>query len=101
MYVQQFRIYAIFDGVDECSDAHQNCILSLLARLQRMGYRLLVSSRPHLHLRDQLSYTQTIEISADESDLKKYVMARLREEKNPSPALQAKCLELIKNTHGM
>jgi hypothetical protein len=101
LYSQRFRIYAIFDGIDECSDIHQKCILSLLARLQELGYRLLISTRPHVHLQDQLSSTQTFEVSANEFDLKNYVMFRLRQERNSVPALQAKCLELIKNTHGM
>lgn len=101
MYAQKFRIYAVFDGLDECGDADQTCVLSLLAHLQELGYRLLISSRPHIHLQDQLGHTQTFEVSADESDLRNYVTARLKQVRNSARTLEGKCLELVKSTQGM
>jgi len=100
MYALEFRVYALFDGIDECDDEHQKSILALFVHLGGFGCRLLISCRPHVYIPEQLGYTQTIEVSADESDLRNYFSVRLRQERHTS-SLQAKCLELIKSTQGM
>ena len=95
-------IYAVFDAIDECSDVYQKEVLELFAHLQKSGYRLLISSRPHLYkLLHQLSDTETLEICANEADLRNYITTRLNEEGNVSEKFKAKCLELINNVGGM
>jgi NACHT domain len=96
-------VYAVFDAIDECSNANQKDVVSLFAHLQRSTYRLLISTRPHLleNLREQLEEIQTLEIYANESDLKNYIMTRLSEKRNKDINLQAKCLELTKRVQGM
>jgi hypothetical protein len=95
-------IYAVFDALDECSDRHQEEILSLFGLLEQSGYKLLISSRPHLqHLSDHLNRIQTINICADDSDLKNYIMARLASQRIHNPILTIKCLGLIEGVQGM
>jgi hypothetical protein len=95
-------IYAIFDAIDECSDVHQMEVLELFAHLQQSGYRLLISSRPHLHESlNQLSDRQSLEVCANESDLRNYIIARLIKEGIVSDKFKAKCLDLINDVGGM
>lgn len=102
-YSQKSRIYAIFDAIDECSDAHQRMMLSLFEDLQKMKYRLLVSTRPHLlqTLQHCLSYTQTLEINANEYDLRNYITTRLKAERSRNPQLESGCFKLIEGVRGM
>jgi hypothetical protein len=94
-------VYAIFDALDECSEAQQDEILSVLGHLQQSGYRFLISSRLHFRrLQKRLSNVSTLEISANEADLDNYVAVRLQDEGN-SNVLQTKCLELMRNVKGM
>lgn len=97
------QIFAVFDAVDECHDSHQKEVLALFGDLQQSGYRLLISSRPHLlpNLRDQLTDTESIDIYADESDLKNYIKTRLREKGNKDQNLEHKCLDLTSTVQGM
>jgi hypothetical protein len=98
----KYSIYAIFDAIDECSDANQEDLLLLFAELQTAGIRRLISSRPHLqHIQEQLGDVRTFEIRADESDLRRYVTFRLNKEKQINIKLKDKCLELIKGVQGM
>lgn len=99
---KEFRIYTVFDAMDECSEDHQQDILSLLSSLAQSGYRILLSSRPHLHiLRDQLGTLSTLTISADETDLECYAKARLIAERNRNEELESRCIVLVKESQGM
>lgn len=97
------KIFAVLDAIDECRDSHQSEILGLLKHLQQSGYRLLISSRPHLlqNLRDQLKDPEIMDIYADESDLENYIKTRLHENGNKDQTLERKCLELAGTVHGM
>jgi hypothetical protein len=96
-------IYAVFDALDECNNDHLSEILGLLAHLQQLGYRLLVSSRLHLQqlLQDNLTNTHNFEISANELDLKNYIITRLNQRGNKNNELTEKCLGLTKDVQGM
>jgi hypothetical protein len=94
-------VYAVFDALDECSEAQQEEILSVLGHLQQSGYRFLISSRLHFRrLKKWFSDICTLEISANEADLDNYVSVRLQEEGN-SDILKARCLDLMRNVQGM
>jgi hypothetical protein len=97
------NVFAVFDAIDECHDTHQKEVLALFGHLQQSGYRLLISSRPHLlqNLRDQLEDTEVMDIYADESDLKNYIKTRLREKGNKDQHLEYKCLDLASTVQGM
>jgi hypothetical protein len=92
------KIYAIFDAIDEASEPHQNEILALFAGLQSLGYKILVSGRPGSalnKLRCGLTDPRVLEIRADDSDLKQYVISRVKE-----GAMQHKCLKLVEEVDG-
>jgi NACHT domain len=96
-------IFAVFDAIDECCDSYRKELLALFAHLLQSGCKLLISSRPHLlrNLRDQLSSARTIEVYANESDLRNYITVRLREKGNKDTNLEVKCLELATGVYGM
>lgn len=76
-------------------------VLEIFAHLQQSGYRLLISSRPHLYkLLHRLNDTKTLEVCANESDLRNYIITRLNEEGHVSDKFKAKCLNLINDVRG-
>ena len=101
-YSQVSPIYAVFDAMDECEENYQQAMFQLFAELQNCGYRIMISSRPHLWgLEVLLSNIQTFEIIADESDLRNYIISKLRLEKNNNCMLEAKCMDLVNGVNGM
>jgi ATP/maltotriose-dependent transcriptional regulator MalT len=104
LLAQKFSsIYVVFDALDECNDGETKDILKLFVKLQQSNFRLLISSRPHFYqLRTELRLeTCTIEISAEESDLRNYITTRLDAGGNTSEKFKAKCFELINRVEGM
>jgi hypothetical protein len=98
---QKVPVYAIFDAVDECHDVYQDNVLSLFADLLHSRYRLLISSRPHLtKLRETLVDTQTFNISAAKSDLRTFILARLKNQ-NKDAELELGCINLIDGVKGV
>jgi hypothetical protein len=99
----KFRIYGVFDALDECDECDQDEISSLLTHLEQSGFRLLISTRPHLNLGKEWGSTvlKFYTISAQKSDLKLYIAARLEKERNCSDTLKAGCLALIHGIQGM
>lgn len=96
------RIYAVFDALDECNDKYQQNVLSLLAILEKSGFKLLISTRPHLQIvQDHLNSIQTAVIEADATDLENYVLTTLTVKKNGNRELETRCLELVKEVKGM
>lgn len=71
-----------------------------MKELQESGCRILISSRPHVQIYRELRDTVTLELRANETDLKDYVLMRLRDEGNTSDMLKARCLEMA-GAHGM
>jgi hypothetical protein len=100
-YSHNASVYAIFDALDECSESHQNNILTLFNGLHRSNYKLLISTRPHLqNFSEYLTNTQSITIYAHQSDLQNYILTRISRERTNSK-LKAKCLELADQVKGM
>jgi hypothetical protein len=92
------KLYAVFDAIDESSEVNQNEILALFADLQKLGYRILVSGRPgsaFSKLECGLTDPHVFEIRADDSDLKQYVVSRVKE-----GIIQKKCLKLMEKVDG-
>jgi hypothetical protein len=75
--------------------------LNYLAHCNSQGIKILGSFRPHLSCVQGLSSPQILEVRANESDLKKYVAARLKEKGNKIPELEDQCLQLTKGVDGM
>jgi hypothetical protein len=96
------RTYAILDALDECNGHYQQKILSLLSVLEKSGFKLLISMRPHLKIdQDHLISIKAVTIEANEADLGNYVLTILQVKKNKIDELKRQCLELIKEAKGM
>lgn len=96
-------VYAIFDGMDECREDNLEEMFSLFTNLQESGYKLLFSTRPHLlqYFLERLRDLQISNILADNSDLRSYILFRLRKARNNNRELEAKCLNIIKDVQGV
>jgi hypothetical protein len=96
-------LYAVFDAMDECSDESQMEVFELIAHLQKLHCRILVSSRPHSlsTLRDELNDTQTLQILAEESDLKNYITATLSQKGKKVAEFPEEYQPLVKGADGM
>jgi hypothetical protein len=96
------QIHAIFDALDECDNEYQLEILSLFAVLEKSGFKLLISMRPHMKIGyEHLISFKTIIIEANEADLENYVLAILKIKRNKNNELKRRCLELINEAEGM
>lgn len=95
-------VYAIFDAMDECSENNLGKVLKLFNKLQG-SFRLLISTRHHLvqSIRDHIDDVQVINIKGETDDVENYVRERLRTAKNIKPALEEKCVDLVKDVEGL
>ena len=96
-------VYVVFDAFDECSDENQKDMLALFERLEKSGYKLLISGRPQTpgKLQSQLTKPHTLELRANLSDLQRYVNKRMRDENINDKTLKTKFLKLVKKVDGM
>ncbi|KAJ6541357.1 hypothetical protein B0H19DRAFT_852133, partial [Mycena capillaripes] len=71
------QVYIVVDAVDEYPEMHRQI---LLKHLRKMGstVNLMITSRPHLTPDSSLPNLNTIEICANEGDLRRYVDAQIR-----------------------
>lgn len=96
------RTYAVFDALDECDDKYQQGMLSLFGMLEKTGFKLLISMRPHMKVdSDYLISVDTVTIEANVTDLENYVIVFLEQKKNKNNELKRRCLELVKEAEGM
>ena len=100
---QQLQVltFGVFDAFDECDDSTQKDLLSFFGDLQKHGWRLLISSRPHVQGIETLDDSLSLEIRADEVDIKHYILHRFKLAKNSKAELLAGCLALGKGVDGM
>jgi hypothetical protein len=92
------NIYAVFDAMDESGELNEKELVALLGDLQKLGYKLLVSGRPGSSfdkLECGLTDPRVFEIRADDSDLKQYVVSRVK-----GAIIQKKCLKLVEKVDG-
>jgi hypothetical protein len=94
-------VFMVFDALDECSEHNRKDVLELLSDLVKYGYKVLVSSRPHVSFDSCLQGSEPFRIQAHETDLNNYVSCRLDAEKKVSSTLRRRCIELTKDLHGM
>jgi hypothetical protein len=98
----KYRIYAVFDAIDECDEDHQRDIFTLFTKLTESNCRLLISVR--LQFQSFLGFlttAQTIVISANKRDLENYVKFRLGAAKNRNKNLETQCVALAEKAEGM
>ncbi|KAJ6541328.1 hypothetical protein B0H19DRAFT_866718, partial [Mycena capillaripes] len=71
------QVYIVVDAVDEYPEMQRQI---LLEHLRKMGstVNLMITSRPHLTPDSSLTNLNTIEISANEGDLRRYVNAQIQ-----------------------
>ena len=97
------RVFVIFDGLDECSEIQLTEIIPRIRDLAD-GTRIFVTSRPHVRDAETLSSISTVcHIAADDSDIRKYLEARLATTKiRLKPILKSNIVEMLaKGADGM
>ena len=68
-------VYLVFDALDECASEQRKSFLESISRASQLqNVRLLVTSRPHLQdLTEIFEHSHTLEIKAQEADIKTYL----------------------------
>jgi hypothetical protein len=98
----KLRTYVVFDALDECDDKYQQEMLLLFGVLEKSGFKLLISMRPHIRVdQDHLISVKTVTIEANAADLENYVRVILQVKKNKNNVLERRCLDLVKEAKGM
>ena len=89
-------VLVVFDGLDECEGAQLREIVPLIRQIGSLSIKVLITTRPHLgYLEQQLGQTSTLTISAQATDIDKYVQERLDNENKISPRLREIILEKV------
>lgn len=75
---QSKTIYIIVNALDECSDKEdsRNILLEQMSKL-RQDYNILMTSRSSVSISDYFKDYPTIEITANEADIDKYITGHL------------------------
>lgn len=68
-------VYLVFDALDECASGQRKSFLEFISQASQLqNVRLLVTSRPHLQdLTEIFEHSPTLEIKAQEGDIKTYL----------------------------
>jgi hypothetical protein len=88
-------IFAI-DALDEASVSCRDNLLQHLNKLAEVGFRILLTSRPDVNLRQLQSRSIIIDITAQEEDLEIYATQRLQESMNVQDILEGYGESVIK-----
>ena len=80
-------IFAI-DALDEASVPCRDQLLQHLNKLAEVGFRILLTSRPDVNLRQLRSHSIIINITAQKEDLEVYTTQRLQESMNVQDILE-------------
>lgn len=101
------RIFIVLDALDECSEEVRQQFLEAILSLQPK-VQLFVTSRFFTSMLAELGDCESLEVSAKESDMERYLSMRLSEEKQLQRIVQTdSCLEqslvatIIKRSRGM
>ena len=101
IYAQKYLAYVVFDAMDECAKEYRDDVFTFFAELQKLGYRILISTRPHESVPCQLNDVTLLKIAADRQDLENFIMYRLAKAGNKISALEKKCMDLANDAEGM
>ena len=72
------HIFLVFDAFDECNAELRSSFLSLFKRMTDDGINVFVTSRPNIHeIHASRSNATTIQLSANEHDLRTYLEKRI------------------------
>lgn len=86
-------VFVFFDGLDECTDAQQNNVVSLIRQFRDSGIRIFLTSRPGTEYRvKKLQPYELLPITADEKDIRMYLNLKLDVE----PSLRSELKQVIK-----
>lgn len=99
-------ILVLLDAFDECDEAQQDHILSLVSKMSASEISVFITTRPHLLgvLREVIDRPTILEINAQQADVERYLRANLETRK--TKRLDENLREEIINTispraHGM
>ena len=72
------HVFLVFDAFDECNAELRSSFLSLFKRMTDDGINVFVTSRPNIHeIYTSRSNATTIQLSANEHDLRTYLEKRI------------------------
>ncbi|KAF8253363.1 hypothetical protein K440DRAFT_533937, partial [Wilcoxina mikolae CBS 423.85] len=93
------RVYICIDAIDECEGHHRRVFLQHLGKIIRSSTRSFLTSRPHVEnditscLGINSMSLMTIEITASDDDIAKYVTSKIEENKAHEPEAMSNKLE--------
>jgi hypothetical protein len=87
--------YAIFDAFDECHDNNREQMWCLIQRLRELSAKVMLTSRHHPETLQSLE--GTLPIRASDADIGWYLRSRLAKERNVSPGIRDKAIEILKS----
>jgi hypothetical protein len=97
--------YIILDALDECSESQRPEILELIRQLSAHEslFKILATSRHHpKNVQVLFESAPTVEITAQEPDIKNYLEAKLKLEDTMTPELKDIIMsKLVSNAQGM
>jgi hypothetical protein len=82
-----FKIYVLLDAFDECQPKHHWRVVSLIQNLNENGIRVYITMRDYLSMSNLFMnfHVKPLQISAHESDMKKFVEFELKDRINSMP----------------
>jgi hypothetical protein len=74
---QHFKVYIIVDAIDEYPEVQRQILLQYLMAMGST-VNLMITSRPHIRPNTSLANLDTLEIRADEDDIRRYVEGQIQ-----------------------
>jgi hypothetical protein len=90
------KVMFAIDALDEASDSCRDQLLQHLNKLAEVGFRILLTSRPDVNLRQLQNRSIVMDITAQKEDLEIYATKRLQESMNVQDILEGYGESVIK-----
>jgi hypothetical protein len=81
------KVIIAIDALDEASSSTRDTLLKLLSKLCDVGFRVFLTSRPAINIRQLRSYATVVDITAEKRDLEIYASTRLHANENVQEVL--------------
>jgi hypothetical protein len=93
---QLHSVFVLIDAFDEVNSEHQQTFLSLIQRISQNSIKIMVTSRPHLEMAQEIDKSGLrLSISATDSDIKEYLSTRLNKKRQLAPGLKDTVVEAL------
>jgi hypothetical protein len=81
------KVIVAIDALDEASNSTRDILLKQLSKLCDLGFRVFLTSRPAISIRQLRSYATVVDITADKGDLEIYANTVLQSNENVQEVL--------------